>query len=375
MVETNTSSYPTGANYIQPPNALTTIGQYAGVANALAENKLIQQHIQQSQMNTQIMQGRQRLGEIISKNQRPDGSVDPLGVMSDAAKDPLASHPQVFSEAQNWANDQLQATPAGLGNDNAPQSMSKQAVNQRLGGGGTAPQQPQTQPEPQPGESGASQAVPPVAAPQPPALRMGLPPGYNENLTSLQQHYQQVRNEANSVPQENAVLNNILNISKSGAPTGTLIGQMYQKLASTGMVPQGVSDIGAQLKTIQNHVSQLALSGGMPGSDARLEALENSKVGSTDLPQTLQTMIPYLLAVNKSKVARAQYYAHQDPTGMNPQKIQTAQANWSANTDPRVLEYNGLPDNEKKKYVSALSPEDAKELSQKRRVMKVMGVE
>lgn len=222
------------------------------------------------------------------------------------------------------------------------------------------------QPQPQEGnQSTTSENISPQPA-----------PGVLENQAVRQKHYLDVQNAANSVPQENAALNNILNISKSGAASGTMVGQMYQALASTGLAPEGITDTGAQLKLIQNHAAQIATSGGMPGSDARLAALENAKVGSADLPQVIQAMVPYLLAVNKGKLQQAQYYQNSAGNGLDPNKVSQAQTTWNQNFDPRLLEMRSMQNDPAalKKYISNLAPEDKKELLEKHRSSKQLGL-
>lgn len=204
----------------------------------------------------------------------------------------------------------------------------------------------------------------------------GLPVGYAENQASRQKHYLDVQNEANSVPQENAALNNILNISKSGVPSGTLVGKIYEALASTGLAPQGVSDEGAKLKLIQNHAAQVALAGGVPGSDARLQALENAHVGDKDLPQVIQAMVPYLIAVNNGKVEKAKFYQSVAGDGTTPDSVAEAQSSWNQHFDPRLLEMKELMKDPSslKKYISGLSKQDKQNLLTKYNESKKLGI-
>lgn len=210
-----------------------------------------------------------------------------------------------------------------------------------------------------------------------PGSATGLPIGFAENQAARQKHYLNVQDSANSVPQENAALNNILNISKvQGVPSGTMIGQMYETLASTGLAPKGIEDEGAQLKIIQNHAAQIALAGGVPGSNERLEALQNAKVGDKDLPQVIQGMVPYLLAVNQGKLQQARYYQRNAGDGTNPATVAQSQQNWTQNFDPRILEMKQLQSDpvELKKYIGGLSKTDKTELLQKYNVSKQLGL-
>ncbi len=171
-----------------------------------------------------------------------------------------------------------------------------------------------------------------------PGVATGLPMGYAANQQKRQEHYLDVQNAANEVPRENAVLNNIYDISKSGAPTGTLIGQIYKSLASTGLAPDGIQDPAEQLRLIQSHAAQLATESGMPGTNEKLHALMDAKVGDKDLPKVIQTMVPYLIAVNDSKVARSKFYQKKAGDGTNPDTVAEAQSLWNEKFDPRLME-------------------------------------
>lgn len=204
----------------------------------------------------------------------------------------------------------------------------------------------------------------------------GTPAGYEGNLASLQQHYSQVRNEADNVGQQNAVLDNILKLSKSGAPTGTMVGQLYQYLASkVPGVSQGITDKAQQLQEISKYMHQTAINNGMPGSDARLEALQDANPNSGQLPGTIQSLIPFLEASNQGKIARANYYKKVAGNGLNADAIAQAQNNWQNSFDPRIIEYNSLSYDEKKSYVKKISPADARALVIKSNQMKQLGVQ
>ncbi len=209
-----------------------------------------------------------------------------------------------------------------------------------------------------------------------PGVAVGVPAGYTENQGNRQKHYLEVQNEANAVPQENAVLNNILNISKAGGETGTMVGSIYQSLASTGLAPPGITDKAEQLNIIKNHAAQMATAAGMPGSDARLEALESSKITDKDLPGVIQSMIPYLVAVNNSKILKAQYYQKVAPNGANPQQVEKAQQTWNAAFDPRLLEMDMLQDDPEQfaKFKKHLSKQDRVELTRKMKLAHEAGI-
>jgi hypothetical protein len=214
------------------------------------------------------------------------------------------------------------------------------------------------------------------ASRQPASVAAAPPMGYAANQQAQQGHYQDVMNTADSVRTENAALDNVLNISKSGAPSGKAIGQFYSYLAAHNLAPPGIEDEAAQLKLIQKHADQLSLAGGVPGTNEKLHAIQNAKVGDADLPEVIQGMVPYLKAVNSSKVAQANYYRQQDPTGANPDKISAARQNWQNNADPRLFEMKELQSNpaELAKYMKGLDPQDAAQLMKRYKGAKSLGL-
>lgn len=201
-----------------------------------------------------------------------------------------------------------------------------------------------------------------------PGSPVANPTGYESNLHPLQQHYNDVRNDANSVGQQNAILGNILGLSKAGAPTGTMVGKTYQYLAEHNLATPGITKSAEQLQEITKYMAQAAISAGMPGSDSRLEALQDANTHPEQLPGTIQSLIPFLEAVNNGKVARAKYYEATDPTGSDPNKIQQAQMTWNQHFDPLLLELQQLQKSDPaafKKMLSQMDPAEARELHEK----------
>ncbi len=209
-----------------------------------------------------------------------------------------------------------------------------------------------------------------------PGAATGLPIGYQGNLDANQHHYQEVQQAADSVPTENAALNNVLNLSKSGAPTGTVLGEFYSYLAAHNIAPEGAQTDAEKLALIRSHASQLALAAGIPGTNEKLHAIQNAKITDEDLPKVIQGMIPYLKAVNNSKVAQAKYYRGIDPSGSNAQSIAQARNNWQSHMDPRVFELQELqgdPDG-LKDFTKGLSKTDRTEILKKYQDAKKLGI-
>lgn len=340
-------------NTAPPPNAFQTVGNAVGLQNSMIQNQilqqevpLIQQRLQQSQMETQVMQGRQRAGQLLTQNTKPDGTVDWLGYQSAVSKDPLTAHPLVYPEVQGMVNDQLGKVDFGVKNNNGqyqPIAVSRQQANQRMGGSQPqftqqeqpsqgAPQQPQDQ------DGSVSQ---PVTLTKPSGEIATAPPiGYEGTQQPAQHHFQDVLGAADSAKTKNAALSNVYDLAKT-APTGQVVGAFYSYLAAHGLAPAGALTEAEQLQLIQSHAAQIATAE-MPGTNEKLYANQLANISADQLPKTLLGMIPYLKGVQDSKIAQAQYYLGQDPSGSDPAKINQARLFWQQHGDPRIWELQEL---------------------------------
>jgi hypothetical protein len=242
------------------------------------------------------------------------------------------------------------------------------------GQGGNSPQlQPQGQP---PQSQPSQQEQQPPQSQASPGVATGAPMGYAEAQSHGTGEYQKTIDDANSVPQTQAVLQKILNLSKAGAPTGTKLSGIYQWLAQRGLAPTGVEDATAQSQEIKKYMENAALAAGMPDSDARLATLHEANPNPDQLAATIQKLVPFLEAANKGKLVKANYYRQTAGSnlGTNPQQVQSAQTNWNNTFDPRVLEYNSLSPEDKKEYVKDLPQADAQALVTKRKAMREQGI-
>lgn len=209
-----------------------------------------------------------------------------------------------------------------------------------------------------------------------PGVATDLPAGYAINQAGRQTHYQQVLDSANTAETENAALNNIYNLSKDGnAPTGTALGKFYSYLAERNLAPAGAQTSAEQLQLIHSHAAQIAnAAGSRSDQDQLAHQLATSNID--DFPKVIQTMVPYLKAINSSKIAQAGYYHGADPTGADPNKISQAQLNWQQNADPRIFELKELQSDPAalKEYTSGLAKADRDQLITKYRHAKQLGL-
>lgn len=210
------------------------------------------------------------------------------------------------------------------------------------------------------------------AGEEPGTMTTGLSPGFAKNQAAQQEHYQSTLSAADPIRIENAALGNVLNISKSNIETGTKLSKIYDALAKTGLVPEGLTDPTVQRQKIQAHLAQIATAN-MPSTNEKLHAIQDANMSGDQLAETIQGMIPYLIGINNSKLAQANYYQKQDPTGADPEKIAQARSVWQNAADPRAFEYESLSPIERKKYADTLSPAEAAEISHKRKLLQKLG--
>lgn len=177
-----------------------------------------------------------------------------------------------------------------------------------------------------------------------------VPTGYSSPLTTSRANYDQVTKDATDVPQKLAAYNEVINLNKAGAPTGTNIANMYQYLSKNiPGVAQGVTDKAVQAQEISKYLSQGLIAGGMPGSDARLQELQHANVNPDQLPETIKELTPFFKASAEGAVAKQAFYNKATNNGTDLSKEPQASQKWNQNYDPRWMEFDKLGDNGAKK--------------------------
>lgn len=402
MAEIQTNMYNTTAP--APMNALTTVGNMQEIKNSMMQNQLMQQELP-------ILQQRQQ--QMLMDTQKQKGEMDAMGYMADPAYDlptggknwnPMLSHAgmhkplsvMALMKQRDYYMEQQAAGvyPQGTPNAGATRMAPRQEIIAASTGGGMNShpvQQPTEQPQPAPQQHITSQDIPPPGqseqgAPvnlvkpqvQAPAasgdplanahsLQTSMPTGYNENLANQRDYYNSAQTAADSAKTENAALSNVYNLSKSGAPTGQVLGSFYTYLAQHNIAPAGAQSDTEKLQLIKDHAAQIATAGGGSRSDQDLFAKQLANVNENDLPKVLQTMIPYLQGARDMKIAQAGYLHKQDPTASDPAKIASARTFLQTRSDPRVWELKRLQKSDPdafKARISSLDPVEAHELAQ-----------
>jgi len=299
-------------NNITPLNPFDTIGKATGIANALQQNQLLQQQNQQQQMQTQQMRDNQKFDSYLSQQQQanPSGSPDP-----NAAGMWLATNaPLAYGRYQDWKNGRLALTPQG--------------VDQTTGAAISKPLQQQQAELSAPNGSHT--------------VNTSTPQGFTTALPQSRANYNQVNRDANSAPDRLAAFNEIVNLNDAGAKTGTAVSDMYQKLAKTGLVPDGITDQATQTQVIGKYIHR-AYVDNLPDSDYRAHVLESSQIGPEQLSSTIHDLVPFMKAQTQGLVAKQKYYNQQTKGGTDLTGEPVASQTWNQNYDPRWLEVDSLP--------------------------------
>lgn len=275
------------------------------------------------------------------------------------SSDQLAKQRQNAADvAAGFAQPRAQAPAAGVGTITQVQMTP---MSQDLQGQQPQEQSPNQPPQSNQGQQSTQTDNSGVVHPQ---TVLSPPPGWAENQQHYQQHYQQVQHEADNVGQAHAVLQNIYNLSKAGAPTGTISGKIYQYLAEKGLATPGIQEAAVQNQEIAKSMAQYAVSMGMPDTDKQLGAVQSAITHPDQLPQAIQELIPSLEAFNDTKGVKAQYYRKVagSNNGGSPTEVAKAESDMQS-FDPRLLLMQNLHDSnpaEFKKYVSGLGGDKGK---------------
>lgn len=306
-----------------------------------------------------------------SLNEKPDLSQsDVLGATSDMVSDNRMSAPHAAKALMAIPNGPNGAPPT-------PQQL-KQYVAQSLASLQKSHQQftqaygPPSQKNQSSGSgaAGGNDNLPPMGVAAGPTL------GQPEAVGNSMKNAKDVYDEAKAVPQQNALLDNISDLSQSGAPTGTIKAKWAQWLAAHGIAPAGVDKNASDAQVISKYMEQALLASGMPSSDARLQAVESANPNPDQLPETIQRIVPFLKAVNQGKLAKANFYQSHVGLGQDPNQELSAGQLWNNHFDPRLMEMQQLSKDPTalKEFIKTLQPNDKADLLKKYRASKQFGI-
>lgn len=172
---------------------------------------------------------------------------------------------------------------------------------------------------------------------------MSMPAGFQEKQQASRERINAVQNDATVANKTIPVLDEINNISKGGALTGQASGKIYSYLASHGFAAPGITDETQKLQEIGKYMAQAAIAGGLPASDARLEALNTANTHTEQLPETIQALVPFLRAQFQGNVEKQKFYNSHLKGSLDPDKEVAIKAQWDNNYDPRWLIFDELP--------------------------------
>jgi hypothetical protein len=189
-----------------------------------------------------------------------------------------------------------------------------------------------------------------------PGVLPELPPGVAAGATSYQNNmsnsaggeWKQTHDMAADVPTRVNVLQSILNLSQSGAPTGSTewLNEARQAAASLSQAmgrPVDASNPAALMTEIQKYMGQysnrMAQGQGGTGTDKQLEAVQEANPNETMFPATLRRVVPWIMANERGIAAKANFLDAQ-PGAMNDPHAQIAAQNaWRNIYSPRVAQF------------------------------------
>ena len=181
-----------------------------------------------------------------------------------------------------------------------------------------------------------------VASPQ----EIGGADAQASQMASSQKTYQQVKEDAENIPQQLAAYNEVINLNNAGAKTGTSLAKMYKYVAQK--VPglsDAVTDKAAQTQAIGKYLSQGLIAGGMPTSDARLQELQSGNLNPDQLPETIKKLAPFFKASAQGAIDKQSFYNTKTNNGKDMSQEPAASQQWNQNYDPRWKEFDALSSN------------------------------
>lgn len=316
-------------NNIQaPPNALQQFGQIQGLQNANLQGQLLQQEIpirqqqqqqaqlatQQQQMATKQTEDEQASLQDLTNFKNPDGKTyDYNAWLSNTA----VNHPLAIKTALGIRDNQ--ATPENFGiatsgpNQGATQQLPTQQVGAALGSGNASP------------------------------VITGLPAGGSPQ-TQSRNNYNQVTAEAENTPGSLAAYNEVINMNKAGALTGTRLANAYQVAAKNDPfhILTGATDQAVQSQEMQKWMAQGLIQAGMPNTDAKLAELQHGNLNPDQLPETIGDLAPFFKASVQGAQEKLKYYNRVTNNGQDMSHEPMAAQQW-LNYDPRWIEFDNLP--------------------------------
>lgn len=189
-----------------------------------------------------------------------------------------------------------------------------------------------------------------------PSLPTGMPTGYTEDVKQSQERLATVRDDATAATRQAPLLRNIITLSPN-ANTG--LGQdgwngVKRFLAGTGIATDKLTDEASTLEQFQKYAASVVSSGGAKTNDA-LDVLQHATPGDKQLPQTIQNVSRYLLAVEQGKIAKQAFMNNVIGDNYAPALEKKTKQEWDKHYDPQAIELNLLPTEEKKKFFDKLS--------------------
>ena len=340
-----------------PVNPLDMMGKYQGIANAQAQNALLQQELPLYQARTGVEQESLAQQQIKTKEaQDIQGALGELKNFQDekggtnynawlpivATKYPLAAQTAFDIRNKNIG------TLSGGTTDEQGNPVARTPESIALSSGVNAAPN---------GENGQ----------QSPKSASGVfPAGLPADPLKQREYMQSVVDRGTTSQQDVSALKNMYdNVVSHPDDQGTMLGTLKTLLAQRNIDVGGSNDAATILQLTKDHAKQLLVNSDNR-SDQELFAKELASANPNDLGPTLKRMIPFLIGNRNMSLSQSQYLNQQAPNGVNPTAIGNARSFLGPRSDTRVYELRWLQQNDPDAFnarIKGLSPIDRASLA------------
>ncbi len=352
----DTSSYSNALT--KPINPLEMAGQYQGIANAMQQNRLLQQElplleartqaeqqtVQQQQIATKQAQDIQGAMADLQNYKKSDGGYDYNSWMSNSV---APKHSLAMQTAFDIRNKNIGSLVAGTTDTQGnPVARTPESIATGSGMGNNANQSTN-------GQQASSNAsgIFPAGLPADPLEQRG--------------YFKERQAAGDSAQKDIAPLENVYGIlQKHPDDQGTVLGAWNTYLAQHN-IPVANSAAEA-IQLTKDHAAQLQVNTNSPTDKARFDQ-EMANLNPNDLGGSLKRMIPYLIGTRAMAADQAQILHKAEPGGINATNIGNTRSALQPLSDPRIYELQWLAKNNPEAYkerVGSLSDIERAEITQ-----------
>lgn len=232
------------------------------------------------------------------------------------------------------------------------------------------------------GRFGGYQA--PGSGPVAPALAPGVGEAAGKVSGANAERYNQAVQFGVDSPTRQNVLDNIIQLSKSGVQTGpgsdwqnNVKGMIANTPGLNKVFPNWQGSVG-DYQELKKYLNQNGLrawqAAGGTGTDSQMDAAMHANPNDTMFPQALQTMAAWAKAGEQAGTARANFYQQYKNNNGGVSNLDQADQTWRDNFDSKVFQLQTYSPAQRTTLLNSLTPAQAQQLMQKRAWFKQNGL-